>query len=184
MCAGRITIVSTTLEPSATAATIGSAESRSPMRPAMYASGRKARMIVVALAMIGQKTLLVPSIAARSGFRPPAERWMMMSATTIASSASMPTTMSRPNIVTRLSVTPSAHMVSAVHPIDTKMPDMTHHAARTFMKRIMTIRTSAEPCSASLVRRSRRPSMMRARSLCAAIEQLSGAFAFDCSPSA
>jgi len=184
MWAGRITIVSTTLDPSATAATIGSADSRSPMRPAMYASGRNARMMVVALATIGQNTLLVPRIAASSGFSPFSLRWMMMSATTMASSASMPTTIRSPNIVTRLSVTSSAHMVSAVQPIDTKMPDITHHAARTFMKSTITMSTSAEPCSASFVRRSRRPSMMRARSLCAEISHGSGVRRFDSSPSA
>ena len=43
------------------------------------------------------------------------------------------------------------HIVNAVQPIDTKIPDITHHAERTFMNSTRTMSTSAEPCSASLV---------------------------------
>ena len=104
-------------------------------------------------------------------------------AITLAEQASMPTTMRRPNMVTRLRVTSRAHIRRTVQPIETKMPLITHQALRAFMKRSITTRTRREPCHASLVRRSRRPSMMRARSLWVWIWQGSGSRAWAATPS-
>ena len=164
---GSTSTASVTLTASASVTTAGSSPSRSPMRPPTRLSGRNATIVVDTLPTTGQKTRDTPCVHASSVETPSRDTWSMLSANTTASSASMPSAMSSANIVSRFSDTPVTFITSSVPMIASAMPAVTHHATRQLMPSSSATNTRIAPVTALPVSSSRRPSMSRARSLCA-----------------
>ena len=103
---GRMNNASSQENSSSVTTTTGIENTNLPMMPSMNISGRKATMVVSTVAVTGPASSHAPRMAARSGRAPCSMCQVMFSPMMMASSTIRPSTMMKPNMVSRFSVAP------------------------------------------------------------------------------
>ena len=165
MCAGRIRKDSTSENASTMTTTAGICQTILPAMPPKAIRGANASMVVRAAAVTAGAISAAPARAASAGAKPPACLTAMRSATTTASSTTMPNTMTNPVKATRLRVMPSG-LSSMRPPVNTMgMPTSIQSAALGRTNRNNTPATSRAPMNPLVAMRLRRLSISTDSSL-------------------
>ena len=133
-----------------------------------------ATIVVTELATTGHWTLSTPTSTVSSTSPPPEASISILSDNTIASSASIPSVISKANIVNKFNEMPVMSITKSVPQIATIIPSVTKHAALQCTPSRSVTNTSKPPCKALRVNKSSRSSINFAKSLCFWIETSSG----------
>ena len=137
---------------------IGRARHTSPTPPGMNSNGTKATTDVRTAKVRGTLIRRAPRIAAATPGVPRLRSYWMCSATTMASSTTIPMARTKENRLMVLIATSRAIMTARAPIPETARPTATHRASRIWRKRLRAISTSSRPRIPFLRSRSARSS--------------------------